>query len=64
MEFQVYMSGSQYRWRLLANNRETIASGEAYHNKADCLNAVELVKSSSTATIKDETKSTAAIGQP
>ena len=34
----------QWRWRLWAGNHETIASGEAYVNKADCLHAINLIK--------------------
>ena len=34
----------QWRWRLRAGNNETIASGEAYVNKADCVHANSLIK--------------------
>lgn len=35
----------QWRWRFLANNNKIIAdSAEGYHNKADCLSAIEIVK--------------------
>ncbi|MBD9589821.1 DUF1508 domain-containing protein [Pseudomonas sp. PDM03] len=34
----------QWRWRLRAGNNETIASGEAYVNKADCVHAISLIK--------------------
>ncbi|CAG8865312.1 hypothetical protein PS726_04924 [Pseudomonas fluorescens] len=34
----------QWRWRLRAGNHETIASGEAYVNKADCVHAISLIK--------------------
>ena len=34
----------QWRWRLRAGNHETIASGESYINKADCLHAISLIK--------------------
>jgi uncharacterized protein YegP (UPF0339 family) len=65
VEFQLYMSGSQYRWRLLAKNNENIAnSGESYINKSDCLAAIELVKGSGSAAVKDQTKSAAAAPQP
>ncbi|SCZ01377.1 MULTISPECIES: DUF1508 domain-containing protein [unclassified Pseudomonas] len=40
----------QWRWRLRAGNHETIASGEAYVNKSDCLHAVRLIKN-----VHDET---------
>jgi len=34
----------QWRWRLRAGNNETIASGESYVNKADCLHVIGLIK--------------------
>lgn len=34
----------QWRWRLRAGNHETIASGESYMNKADCVHAIDLIK--------------------
>ena len=34
----------QWRWRLRAGNHETIASGESYVNKADCVHAISLIK--------------------
>lgn len=37
-------NASQWRWRLKAGNGETIASGESYHNKVDCVAAIDLVK--------------------
>lgn len=44
-----------WRWRLKAGNHRIIAhSGEAYHNKNDCLKAIELVQGSSTAKIYEE----------
>jgi uncharacterized protein YegP (UPF0339 family) len=46
---------TQYRWRLRAGNHRIIAvSGEAYHNRTDCIAAIELVKSSKDAPIRDE----------
>ena len=55
MRFKVYRDGVQWRWRLLATNNRNIAnSGEAYHNKSDCLAAIELVKRSSSAPIDEE----------
>jgi uncharacterized protein YegP (UPF0339 family) len=56
MKFEVYNSNGQYRWRLLAANNRIIAnSGEAYHNKADCLAAISLVKASNTVPVQDLT---------
>jgi uncharacterized protein YegP (UPF0339 family) len=34
----------QWRWRLRAGNHETVASGEAYVNKVDCVHAISLIK--------------------
>ena len=45
MYFELYRSGTQYRWRLKAANHLIIAdSAEAYWNKQDCLAGIELVK--------------------
>jgi uncharacterized protein YegP (UPF0339 family) len=61
MEYQVYESGGQYRWRLVAANNRIIAnSGEAYHNKQDCLGAIGLVKNSGSAPVKDLTQTASA----
>jgi uncharacterized protein YegP (UPF0339 family) len=49
--YEVYQSGGLWRWRFKANNHEIIASGESYYNKADCLNAVALMKGSYNAPI-------------
>jgi uncharacterized protein YegP (UPF0339 family) len=32
------------QWRLKAGNHETIASGESYVNKGDCMHAINLIK--------------------
>ncbi|MCP3475608.1 DUF1508 domain-containing protein [Bradyrhizobium sp. CCGUVB1N3] len=47
MYFYLYQdAGKQWRWTLHAGNERKIAnSGEGYHNKVDCLAAIELVKS-------------------
>lgn len=52
MYFEIYRQSKgtlstgkgQWRWRLRAGNHETIASGESYVNKADCLHVIELIK--------------------
>ncbi len=45
--YEIYRDTRDYwRWRFKANNHEIIASGESYHNKSDCLNAVGLMKGS------------------
>ena len=56
MYFQVWKSknNNQWYWRLRSGNHETIAHGEGYINKADCLHAVDLVKSTSTYTPVNE----------
>lgn len=37
----------EWRWYLWADNGRKIAtSGESYHNKKDCLHAIDLVKAS------------------
>jgi uncharacterized protein YegP (UPF0339 family) len=53
MAYYMYRDPSnQWRWRLLAaNNRNVANSGEAYHNEADCLHAISLVKGSSSAPV-------------
>ncbi|MCC6779308.1 MAG: DUF1508 domain-containing protein [Hyphomicrobiales bacterium] len=46
---------SQWRWRLRAGNNRIIAvSGEAYHNRSDCVAAIGLNKGSTDAPIRDE----------
>ena len=48
-------AANQWRWRLYAANYRIIAeSGESYHNKGDCLAAIELVKGSANVPVKDE----------
>lgn len=43
--------GSDYRWRLVADNGRIIAdSGEGYRNKADCQHGINLVKGTTVAT--------------
>ncbi|EXF93988.1 hypothetical protein HK44_010190 [Pseudomonas fluorescens HK44] len=53
MYFEIYRQSrgtpltgkGQWRWRLRAANHETVASGESYINKADCLHVIGLIKS-------------------
>lgn len=52
----VSQTAGQWRWRLRAGNGEPIASGESYHNKQDCLHAIDLIKSTSSTTPVVETK--------
>jgi len=44
-KFQIYNSGSEYRYRLRARNGEIILHGEGYSSKQGCLNGVASVKS-------------------
>jgi uncharacterized protein len=55
MYYYVYKDVSGFwRWTLYAgNNRKIANSGEGYHNKSDCLSAIQLVKSSATAPVKE-----------
>lgn len=57
MYFEIYKDAAgQWRWRLKAANHETIAQGESYTSKQNCLHAVNLVKSTDSATpVKDLT---------
>ncbi|MBL8645276.1 MAG: DUF1508 domain-containing protein [Rhodospirillaceae bacterium] len=47
--YYIYRDANHHwRWYLLAaNNRKIANSGEGYHNKADCLWAINLVKGTS-----------------
>jgi len=45
MQFEVYRSKKQYRWRLRADNNEIVASGESYRKKVDVFSAIDLLKS-------------------
>ena len=43
-----------WRWSFHAANHETIAvSSESYHNKSDCLNAIQLIKRSGDSPIHE-----------
>lgn len=49
-------NAGDWRWRLRADNNQTIAtSGEGYRNRLDCLHAVELVMSTTAATVVVDT---------
>jgi uncharacterized protein YegP (UPF0339 family) len=45
-KFEVYQSGKkdEYRFRLRADNGQTILSSEGYTNKASCINGIDSVK--------------------
>jgi uncharacterized protein YegP (UPF0339 family) len=56
--FTLYKDNSrQYRWTFYADNGKAIAvSSESYHNKQDCVNAINIVKTKAPAApVKDET---------
>ena len=55
MIYYVYQDAQRlWRWQLKAANNRIIAdSGESYHNKGDCLAAIELVKNSKAAPVRD-----------
>ncbi|RYF76812.1 MAG: DUF1508 domain-containing protein [Comamonadaceae bacterium] len=50
MYFEIYPSGTQWRWRLKSANHEIIASGESYVSKQGCLNGVALLKQTTSQT--------------
>lgn len=39
--------GGQWRWRLQGDNNRILASGESFHNRADCESSIHLVMSTS-----------------
>ncbi len=55
MTYYIYQDGqNQWRWFLAAaNNRKIATSGEAYHNAQDCLSAINLVKASAVAPVRE-----------
>ena len=54
MYYTIYRdSAGEWRWNLKAANHEAIASGEGYVNKSDCEHAIDLVKSSSNAPVRE-----------
>ena len=34
----------RWRWRIVATNGRTLASSEAYTNRGDCLDAIDIVR--------------------
>tara|TARA_R110000824_G_scaffold401715_2_gene614089 strand:- start:89331 stop:89519 length:189 start_codon:yes stop_codon:yes gene_type:complete len=55
MYYEMYKDVSGYwRWRLIAANGRIVAdSGEGYHNRADCLHGISLVKSAYNAPVRE-----------
>ena len=55
-EFELYKSGSQYRWRLQAGNNELVATGEAYTSKAAAQKGIDAVRRlAANAEVNDKT---------
>ena len=56
MKYEYWKSSSDnnWYWHLKAANGEKIASGEGYTSKADCLHAIDLVKSSKGAKVEEQ----------
>jgi len=51
LEFEVYKSGGEFRWRLWSANGNIIASGEGYRSKGACERGIEIVKGSFNAPV-------------
>ncbi len=48
-------ANQQWRWSLYAGNNRMIAnSGEAYHNKSDCLHAISIVRGSGDSPVYEQ----------
>jgi uncharacterized protein YegP (UPF0339 family) len=58
MYYELYYEAYQgWRWTLFAANHRKIAnSGEGYVNKSDCLAAIELVKRSKDAPVRERNR--------
>jgi len=55
MRYVIYIDRiGLWRWRLVAANNEIVASGEGYHNKDDCLHAINLLKASWVAPVYEQ----------
>ena len=57
-KFELYKDAKgEFRWRLIAPNGETIASGEGYKSKDGAKNGIESVKKNAPkAKVEDKTK--------
>lgn len=54
--FEIYKSGTQFRWRYKAGNGEIVATGESYASKASAQKGIESIKrDAASATLKDLT---------
>jgi len=55
MKYVIYQDQNGFwRWRFIAGNNEIVASGEAYHNRNDCLHAIGLLRASSGASVYEQ----------
>lgn len=56
-KFEIYKDRKgEFRWRLLADNNQVIATGEGYKSKASCKNGIESVKKNAKAAkVEDQT---------
>ncbi len=56
-KFEIYKDKrDEFRWRLLADNNQIIATGEGYSSKDGCKNGIESVKKNAPeAEIDDQT---------
>lgn len=56
-KFEIYKDKrGEFRWRLLADNNQIIASGEGYKSKSGCKNGIESVKKNAKrAKVEDQT---------
>jgi len=55
VKFVIVPSGGQWYFRIVAANSRTLANSERYHNKADCQNAIALIKrGASSAPVEDQ----------
>lgn len=57
-KFQIYKDRKgEFRWKLLADNNQVIATGEGYASKAGCKNGIDSVKKNAPkAEVEDQTK--------
>ena len=54
MKFEIYKGrNGKWFWRLKAKNHETIANGQGYRQKADCLHVIRLIKRTTKGDIVD-----------
>jgi uncharacterized protein YegP (UPF0339 family) len=56
MEYHIYKDANgHWCWYLqAANNRKIANAGEGYYNKADCQSAIQLVKGSAAAPVRED----------